>query len=165
MDAPSPARLYAALAGALLLAFGILGFFYSASFGTPGEVDEALGAFRCNAWVNLLHVVTGAMTLLLATAAPRACALLLGWLYTALGIWGIVLGSGAEILGFLPTGTGNDALHLTLGVLGLLAAAGTPSARTKAKRKRPRGNRDRRVLRTGARKKLQSQSKPRAKRA
>lgn len=143
MDAPSPARLYAALAGALLLSLGILGFFYSASFGAPGEVDEALGAFRCNAWVNLLHAGTGAATLLLATAAPRACALILGWLYTGLGIWGIVLGPGAEILGFLPTGAGNDALHLTLGLLGLLAAAGTPVPRRKPKRVRskPRAKR------------------------
>ena len=43
MDGPSPARLYATLVGALLVVAGIVGFFYSASFGSPGEVDDVFG--------------------------------------------------------------------------------------------------------------------------
>jgi hypothetical protein len=126
MDAASPARLYAAVVGAFLLVFGIVGFFYSASFGAPGTVDAALGAFRCNAWSNVLHVAAGAAGLLLAGAAARGYALVLGTLFTALAIWGFVLGGDASVLGFLPAGSGNDWLHLGLGLLGLLAAAGTP---------------------------------------
>jgi hypothetical protein len=131
MDAASPARLYATVVGALLLVFGIVGFFYSASFGAPGTVDQTLGAFRCNAWANLLHVAAGAAGLLLAEAASRGYALILGTLFTGLAIWGFVLGGDASILGFLPAGNGNDWLHLGLGLLGLLAAAGTPKSATR----------------------------------
>lgn len=137
MDAPSPARLYATVLGAALLLLGIVGFSYSASFGSPGEVDAALGALRCNGWLNLLHVATGALGLLLAGAAVRTYALSLGCLYTALAIWGFSLAGDASIAGLLPAGTGNDSLHLALGLLGLLAAAGTP--RTSAAPTEPRG--------------------------
>jgi hypothetical protein len=128
MDAASPARLYATVVGALLVVFGIAGFFYSASFGSPGSVDQALGAFRCNAWLNLLHVAAGSIGLLLAGVAARGYALALGALFTALAIWGFVLGGEASILGFLPAGSGENWLHLGLGLLGLLAAAGTPKS-------------------------------------
>ena len=50
MDGPSPARLYATAVGAALVVIGIVGFFYSASFGSPGEVKEAFGAFAVNGW-------------------------------------------------------------------------------------------------------------------
>jgi len=128
MEAPSPARLYATVIGALLVAVGILGFFYSASFGAPGSVEPALGVLRVNAWLNLLHVATGALGLLLAGSASRPYALALGFLYTALGIWGLAIGGGDAILGFLPASGGDDALHLALGLLGLAAAAGTQKA-------------------------------------
>jgi hypothetical protein len=133
MDAASPARLYATVAGVLLFAGGIAGFFYSASFGSPGTVDEALGAFRCNAWANLLHVAAGAFGLLLAGAAARSYALALGFLFTALAIWGFALEGSEAILGFLPAGAGNNWLHLALGLLGLLAAAGTQGRIVKAR--------------------------------
>jgi hypothetical protein len=134
MDAASPARLYATVAGGFLLVFGIVGFFYSASFGAPGAVDDALGAFRCNAWLNLLHVGAGALGLLLAGVAARGYSLALGALFTALGIWGFVLAGEAAILGFLPASNADDWLHLGLGLLGLLAAAGTPKLEARAQR-------------------------------
>jgi hypothetical protein len=71
MAPPSPARLYAAVAGALLFVLGILGFFQDLS------------------WLNFLHLATGALVLLLAAAAPRFCALALGLLYTVLSAWGL----------------------------------------------------------------------------
>ncbi len=126
MEAPSPARLYAAAAGAFLLLAGIAGFFYSASFGAPGSVEAALGVLRVNAWVNLLHVLTGALGLLMAGFASRRYALWVGALYTVLAIGGFAIGAGDAILGFLPASGGNDTLHLVLGLLGLAAAAGTP---------------------------------------
>jgi uncharacterized protein DUF4383 len=132
MEPASPARLYAALAGALLIVVGILGFFSSATFGGPRSVDTALGVLHVNAWVNLLHVATGALALLLAPVAARRCALWLGLLYTGLAIWGFAIGAGDAILGFLPAGGGEDGLHLALGVLGLAAAAGTPRSEARA---------------------------------
>jgi hypothetical protein len=126
MDAPSPARLYAALVGAALVAFGIVGFFYSSSFGSPGEVDEVLGVFAVNGWANVLHILTGALGLFVAGYASRWYSLWLGAIYVVLAFWGFALGSGEAILGFLPVDTGIDLLRLTLGALGVAAALGTP---------------------------------------
>jgi Domain of unknown function (DUF4383) len=133
MEPASPARLYAAAAGALLVVSGIVGFFYSASFGSPGSVEDALGAFPANGWLNLLHLATGALGLLLAGGSARQYSLAIGLLYTALAIWGWSLGPGDAIFGLLPAGGRDEALHLVLGVLGLAAAAGTPKLEPRAK--------------------------------
>jgi hypothetical protein len=97
MAAPSPARLYAALAGAALFAGGIAGFFFDLS------------------WLNFLYFASGALALLLAGAAPRPCALALGLLYTGVAIWGFT-GGGEDWLQW-P--------QLALGLLGLAAFAGS----------------------------------------
>ncbi len=129
MDAPSPARLYATAVGATLVVAGIVGFFYSASFGSPGEVDDALGAFAVNGWVNVLHILTGALGLLMAGYASRQYSLWLGALYLVAGFWGFAIGSGESILGFLPVNTADNALHLAIGALGVGAALSTPAAK------------------------------------
>ncbi len=137
MEVASPARLYAAAVGALLFVLGILGFFYSASFGGPGTVEEAVAVLEVNAWLNLLHVATGALGLLAASYAARPFALAFGLLYTALAVWGFAIGGSDAILGFLPASSGDDVLHLAVGLLGLAAAAGTPKSRPAARRSRP----------------------------
>jgi len=134
MDAPSPARLYASLAGAALVAFGIVGFFYSASFGSPGDVEEAFGMFAVNGWSNVLHVLTGVLGLYLAGYASRPYSLCLGAFYVGLALWGFALGSGAAILGLVPVNAGTDLLHLALGALGVAAALATPAPRKRGKR-------------------------------
>jgi Domain of unknown function (DUF4383) len=131
MDAPSPARLYATAVGAALVVFGIVGFFYSASFGSPGEVDDVFGVFAVNGWDNVLHIVTGAIGLIAADYASRRYSLWMGAFYLALAFWGFVLGSGGSVLGFLPVDTGDNLLHLAIGALGVLAARGTPVAKPK----------------------------------
>jgi hypothetical protein len=126
MAEASPARLYATLAGAALVVFGIVGFFYSASFGSPGEVDEALGVFAVNGWHNVLYILTGALGLLVAGFAPRRYALWLGIAYIALAVWGFALGDGESILGFFPVNTADGILHAAIGALGVLAALASP---------------------------------------
>ena len=122
----SPAKLYATLIGAVLVIGGIAGFFYSASFGSPGEVDDMLGAFAVNGWHNVVHILTGAIGLLVAGFAARRYAFWLGIAYLAIALWGFVLGSGAQlVLGFLPVNTEDNFLHLVLGLLGVGAALGT----------------------------------------
>jgi hypothetical protein len=127
MDAPSPARLYATLLGAALVVVGIVGFFYSASFGSPGEVDEMLGIFAVNGWVNVLHILTGALGLFVAGYASRWFSLWLGTFYVGLALWGFAIGGGEAILGCLPVNTGDNILHLILGALGVAAALATPA--------------------------------------
>jgi hypothetical protein len=134
MEPPSPARLYATAVGALLVVLGIVGFFYSASFGSPGPVEDSLGVLRVNGWLNVLHIATGALGLLAAGYASRGYALAIGSLYTVLAVWGLAIGSGDAILSFLPASSGDDTLHLVLGLLGLAAAAGTPKQRATGRR-------------------------------
>ena len=137
MEPASPARLYATAVGALLVALGIVGFFYGSSFGSPGTLDHTLGVLRTNAWGNLLWVALGALGLLTAGTFSRAYALTTGLLLTALGVWGLALSPGAAILGHLPAAGANEALNLTLGILGLLAAAGTARTGPVGRARRP----------------------------
>lgn len=125
MEAASPARLYASAVGALLVALGILGFFYDASFGAVDSYEEALGALEVNGWLNLFYVATGALGLLVAGASSRGYSLAIGLLYTVVAI----------------VGWGSGGLHLVIGLLGLAAWAGTP--KEKKRRSKPRAKRAR----------------------
>jgi hypothetical protein len=126
MEPAGPARLYASAVGALLVVLGVVGFFYGSSFGSPGTLDRTLGVLRTNGWENILWFAVGALGLLTAGSFSRAYALGAGLLLTVLGVWGLALDPGAANLGFLPAADADEALNLTLGILGLLAAAGTP---------------------------------------
>jgi hypothetical protein len=117
MEPASPARLYAGAAGALLVVLGIVGFFYDASFAALDDLEPALGALEMNAWFDLLYVATGAVGVLVAGVSSRAYALAVGLLFTLLGILGL----------------GTQWLHLTIGLLGLAAVAGTRNSKPLAK--------------------------------
>ena len=129
MEASSPARLYATLIGGTLVVGGIIGFFYSSSFGSPGTVDDVFGVLSVNGWHNLVHILTGALGLLLAGYAARQYALGLGVVYLGIAIWGFILGSGSAILDIVPVNTEDNFLHLILGLLGIAAGLATPAAR------------------------------------
>jgi hypothetical protein len=124
----TPAQLYALVFGATLLAAGILGFFYSAAFGSPGEVDAVLGILDVNGWHNVVHIATGALGLLSVGYAARSYALGLGVVYVVVAIWGFVIGSGESILSIIPVNTEDNVLHLVIGIAGLGAYAATPAA-------------------------------------
>jgi hypothetical protein len=136
----TPASLYALLIGGVLLVAGIIGFFYSASFGSPGSVDAVLGILDVNAWHNLVHIASGAAGLLAFASGPRASrtyALVFGVVYIVVAIWGFIIGSHESILGFLPVNTEDNILHVILGVLGIGAyAASDPEAEARATRTR-----------------------------
>jgi hypothetical protein len=124
----SPAKLYALIAGIVLLIAGIAGFFYSSSFGSPGEVDALIGIFDVNAWHNIVHIATGLLGLIAWRYGAREYALGLGFVYLVVAIWGFILGDGESILGFLPISTEDNVLHLALGVAGLTAGFLTHAA-------------------------------------
>lgn len=127
LEGATPARLYATLVGGTLVVVGIIGFFYSASFGSPGTVDSVFGIFGVNGWHNVVHILTGAIGLLVAGYAAREYALGLGVVYTLIAIWGFIIGDNESILGFIPVNTEDNFLHLLLGLLGLAAGAATPA--------------------------------------
>ena len=126
MEASSPARLYATLVGAVLTIVGISGFFYSGSFGSPGEVDKVFGILAVNGWHNILHLATGLLGLAAAGYAARQYALGIGLVYVVVAIWGFMIGSGDAILSIVPVNTPDNILHLILGLTGLAAGAATP---------------------------------------
>jgi hypothetical protein len=127
MEGSSPARLYATLVGGVLVIAGIIGFFYSSSFGSPGNVDAVFGILNVNGWHNLVHIATGGLGLLAAGYAARQYALGIGVVYIVIAIWGFIIGSGDNILGFIPVNTEDNFLHLILGVLGVAAGIATPA--------------------------------------
>jgi Domain of unknown function (DUF4383) len=88
MEEASPARLFAALAGAALVAYGIAGFFFDASFERPDDVREALGLLAVNGWANVFHVLTGAVGLVFAGFASRRYAVGLVGVYGAVAVFG-----------------------------------------------------------------------------
>jgi Domain of unknown function (DUF4383) len=124
----TPAQLYALGFGAVLLIAGIIGFAYSASFGSPGEVDAVFGILDVNAWHNIVHIATGALGLLLFRTAAREYALGLGAVYIVVAIWGFIVGDGESILGFIPVNTEDNVLHLLIGLAGLGAGLATQRA-------------------------------------
>ena len=128
MEASSPAKLYATLVGAVLTIAGIIGFFYSASFGSPGEVDKVFGILAVNWWHNVLHLATGLLGLAAAGYAARQYALGLGLVYLVVAIWGFIIGSGDSILSIVPVNTSDNILHLILGLTGLAAGAATTTS-------------------------------------
>ena len=128
-DAATPARLYAGLVGGVLVIAGIIGFFYSASFGSPGTVHDVFGILGVNAWHNLVHLGTGGLGVLAYLAGSRASrtyALGIGVVYIAVAIWGFILGADGSILGFIPVNTEDSFLHAILGVLGIAAGLASP---------------------------------------
>jgi hypothetical protein len=122
----SPARLYATVVGAVLTILGIIGFFYSGSFGSPGTVDEVFGIFAVNGWHNVFHLATGLLGLAAVGYAARTYALAVGLLYLVVTIWGFIIGSGDSILTIVPVNTEDNVLHLIVGLAGLAAGAASP---------------------------------------
>ena len=90
MAPPSPARLYATLAGAVLVCLGLAGFFFDLS------------------WLNFLYVASGALGLLLAGTTPRPYALCVGLIFVGVAIWGFADGEDWQQWPQPGAGAGGD---------------------------------------------------------
>ena len=123
----SPARLYALVIGAVLVAAGIIGFFYESEFTDDKSVRDAVfGILDVNGWHNVVHIASGALGLAAFAAgahAARAYALVLGTVYIVVAIWGFVVGDGDSILSIIPVNTEDNVLHVLIGIAGLAAGA------------------------------------------
>ena len=131
MSERSPAQVYALVIGLTLVAAGIIGFFYNASFGTGDgtERDAVLGILDVNAWHNLVHIATGAIGLSVAGAyaSSRGYAFGLGAVYLLVALLGFIAGDGDEIFNLIPVNTADNVLHLLIGVAGVGAGLATPA--------------------------------------
>jgi hypothetical protein len=70
----SPAQLYALIFGVVLIAAGIMGFFYEASFSTGDDAprDAVLGILDVNGWHNLVHILSGVVGLACVSSYSNA---------------------------------------------------------------------------------------------
>ena len=129
MEERSPAQVYALVIGLTLVVAGIIGFFYSSSFGSPGDVDGVLGILDVNGWHNIVHIASGAVGLLVVGSyrGARAYALGLGVVYLLVTLLGFIAGDGEEILNLIPVNTEDNFLHLLIGIAGIAAGLATPA--------------------------------------
>ena len=133
MEGRSPAQVYALLFGVVLVAAGILGFFYDASFSTGEDTlsdrDAILGILDVNGWHNLVHIATGLVGLAVAGsyANARLYAFGLGGVYILVAILGFLYGDGDSIFKLIPVNTEDNILHVLIGVAGIGAGMATPA--------------------------------------
>lgn len=134
MTGRSPAQLYALVFGVVLVAAGILGFFYNASFATGDDTltdrDAVLGILDVNGWHNVVHIATGLLLLAVAGsyAKARTYALGLGGVYVLVAVIGFIYGDGDSIFRLIPVNTEDNVLHLLIGIAGLGAGVATTEA-------------------------------------
>jgi hypothetical protein len=131
MEERSPAQVYALVIGLTLVVAGIMGFFYSASFGTGDgtERDAVLGILDVNGWHNLVHIASGAIGLAVlgSYGGARVYALGLGVVYLVVAALGFIAGDGDEIFNLIPINTEDNVLHLLIGIAGVGAGLATPA--------------------------------------
>jgi hypothetical protein len=123
----SPAQIYALVIGASLTLAGIVGFFYSTSFGDPGHTDGVFGVLDVNGWHNVVHLLSGLAGLALwrSYSGGRSYAIGLGFIYAIVAIWGFAIGDGDSLLGIVPVNSEDNVLHLLIALAGLAAGLGT----------------------------------------
>jgi Domain of unknown function (DUF4383) len=130
VDERSPAQVFALVIGLTLVAAGIAGFFYNASFATGDDVprDAVIGILDVNGWHNLVHIATGVAGLVLAGSydGARLFALGGGALYLVVAVAGFIAGDGGVLVGLIPVNTEDNLLHLLIAIAGLGAGFATP---------------------------------------
>ena len=127
------ARLFALVVGAVLIAAGVIGFFYESAF-TSDETrrDAVFGILDVNGWHNAVHIVTGLVALALARTHAREFALGFGVVYLVVAVWGFIVGDGDSILSIVPVNTEDNVLHAILAVAGFAVYALTAAERPHA---------------------------------
>jgi hypothetical protein len=132
----SPVQLAAMVVGVTFLLVGILGFipgitthYGDMSFAGHDSGAKLIGLFQVSILHNIVHLLYGAVGLLLARAADTARTYLIvgGVVYLALWLLGIVGGGD-----WIPVNTADNWLHFALGLgmvgLGFVASRETRRA-------------------------------------
>ncbi len=115
------AKTVALLIGLVFLAVGLLGFIDNPIVGDSENV-----IFHADKVHNLVHIVSGALFILVALASPssaRGFLILFGIVYLVIGIIGFAAIGGegmTRILGFLHVNGADNYLHIGLGLVILL---------------------------------------------
>ncbi len=119
------AQTFCLVAGAGLIAAGVLGFFFGGSdFATGNSVQgEEFIVFEVNGWHNIVHIASGALLLLLAPKARVAAigALIFGLVYAGVTVWGFI--EENDVANLIPINTADNWLHAAIAIAAILAAA------------------------------------------
>lgn len=117
--------------GFIFLAVGLLGYVDNPIIGDSEDV-----IFHADNVHNMVHIISGALFVLIALASPsfaRTFLIIFGIVYLAIGIIGLVnMETGqdmGQVLGFLHVNTNDNYLHIGLGIAILLAALASSPAR------------------------------------
>ncbi len=115
-------RTASILIGIVFLAVGILGYFPNS---IVGDTEDAI--FHADSTHNMVHIISGALFLLIAMAAPAKAGgflKLFGLVYLLLGVIGLAtIGDEGmtKLLGFLHVNGNDNYLHIGLGIVIFLA--------------------------------------------
>jgi hypothetical protein len=124
---PTPARLYALLAGFLLMIAGVAGFFYESSLALGDDLvaDDVAGIWATNGWLNLLYLLAGIAGLWSATREPQLFSLVAGAGFALLAVAGFVAldGQFGTLFDVLPLSPEGNLINLLAGAGGLAAWA------------------------------------------
>ncbi len=116
------AQSFCLVVGLVLVAVGVLGFFFGGSnFGVGGDVQGGeFIVFEVNGWHNVVHLATGAFLLLVAgnPASAATGALAFGLVYGVVTLWGVI--DGNDVIGLVPVNAADNWLHLALTVAGVV---------------------------------------------
>jgi Domain of unknown function (DUF4383) len=121
----------AIIIGIVFIAVGLLGFVPNPIIG-----DSDTAIFHADTVHNLVHIVSGALFLIVALFSPASAGLFLkifGVVYFLLGVLGLInIGSEGmgTLLGFLHVNGADNFLHIALGLVIFLAAFAGPRTRT-----------------------------------
>jgi hypothetical protein len=124
MSTTSPARVYALAVGVVLVAAGIIGFFYESAFTSDESVRSAVfGILDVNGWHNVVHIATGLLGIVAARSltGARTYCLVFGIVYLLVCVWGFIVGNDGSILSIVPVNTADNILHLLLAAGGFAA--------------------------------------------
>jgi hypothetical protein len=120
----SPAQMFAAVVGVVLIVVGIVGMIMNASFATGDSLTaEQLLFMDVNGWSNVLYLVSGAVLFVGSMNAARAklVSVAVGGFYLLLTVWSLL---DSSILGLLPVNDMTAILYAAIGVIGLTVGLG-----------------------------------------
>ena len=120
----------AIIIGIVFIAVGLLGFVPNPIIG-----DSDTAIFHADTVHNIVHIVSGALFLIIALFSPGSASLFMkifGVVYFLLGVIGLInIGSEGmgTLLGFLHVNGADNFLHIALGLVIFLAAYAGPRTR------------------------------------
>ncbi|MGH2941477.1 MAG: DUF4383 domain-containing protein [Solirubrobacteraceae bacterium] len=128
------AQVYATVLGAVLVVVGIVGFLVEPSFAVGDSAQRGtLILFDINGWHNVVHLLSGAVGLALASTAAKARLFCVGYgaVYVLVTILGFAVGDGGLLLSIIPINTADNLLHLAIAVTGIAVGLASPAGGTR----------------------------------